>query len=81
MQKYFNEKADNRHQSYVKHRLQDILVMIMCAVLCGLDELSADNIPCFLLILISIILDIYSVFMKRLFFTASLSCKYAGRMI
>jgi len=33
MQKYFNEIADNRHQSYVKHRLQDILVMIMCAVL------------------------------------------------
>ena len=41
MQKYFNEIADNRHQSYVKHRLQDILVMLMCAVLCGLDELSA----------------------------------------
>ena len=41
MQKYFNEIADNRHPSYVKHRLQDILVMIMCAVLCGLDELGA----------------------------------------
>ena len=41
MQKYFNEIADNRHQSYVKHRLQDILVMIMYAVLCGLDELGA----------------------------------------
>ena len=41
MQEYFNEIADKRHQSYVKHRLQDILVMLMCAVLCGLDELSA----------------------------------------
>ena len=41
MQEYFNEIADKRHQSYVKHRLQDILVMLMCAVLCGLDELGA----------------------------------------
>ena len=41
MQKYFKEIEDTRHQSYVKHRLQDILVMIMCAVLCGLDELGA----------------------------------------
>lgn len=41
MQKYFNAIADNRHQSFVKHRLQDILAMIMCAVLRGLDELGA----------------------------------------
>lgn len=41
MQKYFNEITDSRHSSYVKHRLQDILLMIMCAVLCGLDELGA----------------------------------------
>ena len=41
MQEYFKEIEDTRHQSYVKHQLQDILVMIMCAVLCGLDELGA----------------------------------------
>ena len=41
MQEYFKAIEDTRHQSCVKHRLQDILVMIMCAVLCGLDELGA----------------------------------------
>lgn len=41
MQEYFKGIEDTRHQSYIKHQLQDILVMIMCAVLCGLDELGA----------------------------------------
>lgn len=31
---------DPRHQSYVKYRLADILIIIMCAVLCGLDKLG-----------------------------------------
>ena len=31
---------DPRHQSYVKYPLADILVIIMCAVLCGLDTLG-----------------------------------------
>lgn len=30
---------DTRHQSYVKHKLSNILTIVMCAVLCGLDEL------------------------------------------
>lgn len=31
---------DPRHQSYVKYQLADILIIIMCAVLCGLDTLG-----------------------------------------
>ena len=31
---------DPRHQSYVKYPLTDILIIIMCAVLCGLDTLG-----------------------------------------
>ena len=31
---------DPRHQSYVKYALADILIIIMCAVLCGLDTLG-----------------------------------------
>lgn len=31
---------DPRHQSYVKHKLSHILIIVMCAVLCGLDELG-----------------------------------------
>lgn len=34
------EIEDPRHQSYVKYALADILIIIMCAVLCGLDTLS-----------------------------------------
>ncbi len=29
-----------RHQSYVKYALSDILMIIMCGVLCGLDTLE-----------------------------------------
>lgn len=31
---------DPRHQSYVKYPLADILIIIMCSVLCGLDTLG-----------------------------------------
>ena len=31
---------DPRHQSYVKYSLADILIIIMCAVLCGSDTLG-----------------------------------------
>lgn len=40
MQERFKMIEDPRHQSYVTHRLSDILIIVMCAVLCGLDELS-----------------------------------------
>ena len=35
-----SEIEDPRHQSYVKYPLADILIIIMCAVLCGLDTLG-----------------------------------------
>ena len=36
----FESIEDDRHQSYVEHKLCDILTIVMCAVLCGLDQLS-----------------------------------------
>lgn len=39
MQEFFIGILDTHHQGYVKHKLEDILVMVMCAVLSGLDEL------------------------------------------
>lgn len=36
----FGEIEDNRHQSYVKHNLADILILVMSGVLCGLDQLG-----------------------------------------
>lgn len=34
-----SEIEDKRHQGYVKHSLVNILIIVMCATLCGLDEL------------------------------------------
>ena len=31
---------DPRHPSYVKYPLADVLIIIMCAVLCGIDTLG-----------------------------------------
>ncbi|MDR1488706.1 MAG: transposase family protein, partial [Holosporales bacterium] len=31
---------DPRHPSYIEHKISDILIIIMCGVLCGLDKLS-----------------------------------------
>lgn len=39
MQIYFATIEDPRHQGYVKHKLCDILTIVMCAVLCGMDKL------------------------------------------
>ena len=36
----FSLISDTRHQSYVEHKLSDILIITMCAVLCGIDSLS-----------------------------------------
>ena len=36
----FSSICDTRHQSYVEHKLSDILVITMCAVLCGIDNLN-----------------------------------------
>jgi len=32
--------TDLRHQGYIEHKLSDVLILVMCAVLCGLDELG-----------------------------------------
>ena len=32
--------SDPRHASYIKHQLSDILLIIMCGVLSGLDTLG-----------------------------------------
>ena len=36
----FNKLEDPRHASYVEHKLSDILIIVMSAVLCGLDGLA-----------------------------------------
>ena len=36
----FSIIKDLRHQSYVEHKLTDALIIVMLAVLCGLDELG-----------------------------------------
>ena len=40
MQEKFAVIEDPRQQGYVKHKLCDILTMVMCAIICGLDELG-----------------------------------------
>lgn len=40
MTEKFEIIEDTRHQSYIKHKLSHILMIVMCAVLCGLDELG-----------------------------------------
>ena len=36
----FNQITDNRCQCDVKHKLTDVLILIMCAVLCGIDKIA-----------------------------------------
>ena len=36
----FDKISDLRHQGYVEHKLTDVLIIVMCAVLCGLDKLG-----------------------------------------
>lgn len=40
MREKFSSIEDNRHPSYIEHNLADILIIIMSAVLCGLDGLA-----------------------------------------
>ena len=39
MQEYFLEIKDPRHEGYVKHKLADVLTIVMCAVMCRMSEL------------------------------------------
>jgi len=36
----FAEITDERHESYVTHNLSEILIIVMCSVLSGLDGLA-----------------------------------------
>ena len=52
LQGKFSVIEDSRHPSYVEHKLSDVLIIIMSAILCGLDGLSeimehAKNRACF----------------------------------
>jgi len=40
IRKKFTEIKDTRHPSYVEHPLSDVLIIVMCSVLCGLDSLA-----------------------------------------
>ena len=40
IERKFRVIEDKRHQSYVEHKLTDVLILIMSAVLCGLDGLA-----------------------------------------
>ena len=40
IRKKFSEIEDPRHESYVTHKMNDILIIIMCAVMSGLDGLA-----------------------------------------
>ena len=40
IKKKFDIIEDLRHSSYTDHKLSDILTIVMCAVLCGLDQLE-----------------------------------------
>ncbi|MBR6013524.1 MAG: transposase family protein, partial [Selenomonadaceae bacterium] len=39
MQEYFSEIEYPRHAGYVKHKLTDVLTIVMCAVMCKMTEL------------------------------------------
>jgi len=52
---YFAGIKDTRFRSYVKHQLVDVLILVMCGVLSGLDELQ--DIP-FLLHKVRLILPL-----------------------
>ena len=38
IRKHFGTIEDPRFKPFVEHKLSDILIMVMCAVMCGLDE-------------------------------------------
>lgn len=40
MSEYFGVIEDPRHSGYVTHKLEDVLTIVMCGVLCGLDKLD-----------------------------------------
>ena len=37
---HFSELEDTRYENFVKHKLTDVLIIVMCGIFCGLDELQ-----------------------------------------
>ena len=37
---HFKEIKDSRYKNFDKHKLTDVLIIVMCGILCGLDELQ-----------------------------------------
>ena len=46
MYRTFSILEDPRHESYVIHRLEDVLTIVMCAILYGMDDLCGITL-CF----------------------------------
>jgi predicted transposase YbfD/YdcC len=52
-EKHFGEIEDRRYENFVKHKLTDVLIMVMCGIFCGMDELEGivtygkSNLPFF----------------------------------
>jgi hypothetical protein len=42
----FETIEDPRHEGYIRHRLGEVLILVMGAVICGVTEL-ADMMVCF----------------------------------
>ena len=40
IRKKLTEIEDSRHPSYIEHPLCDVLIIVMCSILCGLDSLA-----------------------------------------
>jgi len=37
---HFGELEDTRYENFVKHKLTNVLIIVMCGIFCGLDELE-----------------------------------------
>jgi len=38
--KHFKSLKDTRYQNFIEHKLTDVLIIVMCGIFCGLDELQ-----------------------------------------
>jgi hypothetical protein len=39
-EKHFSDLEDSRYENFVKHKLTNVLIIVMCGIFCGLDELG-----------------------------------------
>jgi len=40
MREYYAGVEDPRYRGFMEHKLGDILILVQCAVMCGLDKLE-----------------------------------------